>query len=172
MQLLLVRDVLKLGHVGDVVEVKPAYARNYLVPQRLGVEPTQENIDAIEADKKTAAQQRATRLKAWQDLAERLTDVSVTIESSANPEGTLYGSVGAEEIAAALQTLGHEVLPRQVALESPIRTIDNVNVPIRLTDEISTQVKVWVVREGADEHGDQADGPDDESDFEADDDSD
>ncbi len=170
MQLLLVKDVLKLGHVGDVVEVKPAYARNYLVPQRLGVEPSAENIQAIEADKKKAAQHRAVRLKASQDLAERLTDVSVTIESSANPEGTLYGSVGAEEIAAALQTLGHAVLPQQIALESPIRTLDNVNVPIRLTDEISTQVKVWVVREGADEHGDEAGEPHDDSDFEADDD--
>lgn len=172
MQLLLVKDVLKLGHVGDVVEVKQAYARNYLVPQRLGVEPTADNIKAIEVDKKKAAQQRSLRLKASQDLADRLADVSVTIEASANPEGTLYGSVGSDEIAAALQTLGHEILPAHIALESPIRTLDNVNVAIRLTDEISAQVKVWVVREGADEHGDQADGPDGESDFEADDDDD
>ena len=172
MQLLLVKDVLKLGHVGDVVEVKPAYARNFLVPQRFGVEPTAGNIKAIEADKKKSAQQRALRLKASQDLADRLTDVSVTIEASANPEGTLYGSVGRDEIAAALQTLGHEILPAHIALESPIRTLDNVNVTIRLTDEISAQVKVWVVREGADEHGDEAGEPHDDSDFEADDDDD
>lgn len=161
MQVLLVKDVYKLGHVGDVVEVKPAYARNYLVPQRLAVDPTPENIKGIEAEKQRAAEERARRAREYQELAARLADVSVTIEAAANPEGTLYGSVGPREIAAALQALGHAVLPEHVALESPIRTLDNVAVTIRLTDEVSAQVKVWVVREGARddaEQEEQADG--------------
>lgn len=147
-QLLLIKDVGRLGHVGDVVTVNVAYARNYLVPQRLAVEPTEENVAAIEAQKKRAAGERAKRLAEHHKLAEALAEVSVTIESSANPEGTLYGSVGARDIAEALQAAGHAVLPQHVVLESPIRTLDNINVAIRFTDEVETQVKVWVVREG------------------------
>ena len=78
MQLLLVENVGKLGHVGDIVEVKTAYARNYLVPQRLAVAPTAENIKAIETAKKAAVAERARRLKKFQVLAERLEGVSVT----------------------------------------------------------------------------------------------
>jgi large subunit ribosomal protein L9 len=162
MQLLLVKDVSRLGHVGDVVEVGTAYARNYLVPQHVAVEPTPENLKAIEAEKKRAAAERARRAKEFQDLAERLSGASVTIEATANPEGTLYGSVGAREIAEALLALGHAVRPEQIALDEPIRTLDNVSVTIRLTDEISTQVKVWVVREGAAADGEQPDATQDE----------
>lgn len=163
MQLLLVKDIHRLGYVGDVVEVGTAYARNYLVPQRLAVEPTPENLKAIEAEKKRAAAERARRRKEFQDLAERLSGASVTIEAQANPEGTLYGSVGKREIAEALLALGHAVSAEQIALEAPIRTLDNVNVTVELTDEISTQVKVWVVREGAAADGEHTDEtPEDE----------
>lgn len=158
MQVLLVKDVRRLGHVGDVVDVKPAYARNYLLPQSLAVAPTEENIRAIEAEKKRAAEARARVAREFTALASRLADVSVTIEAAANPEGTLYGSVGKREIADALQALGHAVLPDHVVLEHPIRTLDNVMVTLRFTDEIESQVKVWVVREGAadgDETGEQ-----------------
>lgn len=163
-QLLLIKDVGKLGHVGDIVQVKIAYARNYLVPQRMAVEPTDENVKAIETEKKNAAGERAKRLAEHQKLAEALAEVSVTIESSANPEGTLYGSVGVAEIAEALQAAGHAVLPRHVILESPIRTLDNINVAIRFTDEVETQVKVWVVREGGVQDADADTDPEPEPD--------
>jgi large subunit ribosomal protein L9 len=149
MQLLLLKDVRKLGHVGDVVEVSTGYARNYLLPQRLATEPTEENIRAIESAKQAAAAERARRMQEFRGLAERLVDLSVTIEAAANPEGTLYGSVGPREIAHALQAQGLAVLPEHVVLASPIRTLDNRVVKLEFTDEITAQVKVWVVREGA-----------------------
>jgi len=174
MQVLLIQDVPKLGHLGDVVEVKIGYARNYLVPYHLATEPTDENIAAIEEDKKRAAAERAARLKQFQELAEQFVDVSVTIEAPANPEGTLYGSVGATEIAAALCEQGQPVQAEMVALDEPIRTLDNRTVDLRFTDEITAQIKVWVVRAGGVEDGDSDgsdddDRDDDESGFEADD---
>jgi large subunit ribosomal protein L9 len=148
MELLLLKDVRKLGHVGDVVSVRPGYARNYLLPQLLATFPTPENLAAIEEEKQRAAAERALRNREFEQLVERLSEASVTIEASANPEGTLYGSVGSRDIAEALQAQGFEVLPQHVMLSAPIRSLDNVVVPLEFTDDIATQVKVWVVREG------------------------
>ncbi len=148
MKLLLLEDIRKLGHVGDVVEVKPGYARNYLLPQRLATEPTEENIKAIEERRKAAAAERARRLREFTELAEQMKDVSVTIEAAANAEGTLYGSVHAKDIAAALNAQGFAVRAEHVLLDAPIRTLDNRMVTLEFTDDLRTQVKVWVVREG------------------------
>ena len=156
MRLLLLKDVRKLGYIGDVVEVATGYARNYLLPQRLATEPTEENIRAIESAKHAAAAERARRLREFQEFAARMVDVSVTIQAAANPEGTLYGSVGPREISAALQALGHAVLPEHVVLDAPIRSLDNRTVRIEFTDEVTVPVKVWVVREGALGDGEQA----------------
>jgi len=152
MQVLLLKDVRKLGHLGDVVEVRPGYARNYLYPQGLAALPTEENIQAIEQDKKRAALERAARLTEYQRLADQMKDLSVTIEANANPEGTLYGSVGPREVSQALRELGYPVEPDMVVLAAPIRTLDNRPISIAFTDEISTQIKLWVVRAGAIEH--------------------
>lgn len=155
MRLLLLKDVRKLGHLGDIVEVRDGYGRNYLLPQRLAAEPTPQNIQAIEQEKKRAAAERARRVREYRALAEQLQDLSLTIEAAANPEGTLYGSVGPRQIAEALQALGHPVLPEHVELEPPIRTLDNRIVTVRFTEEIASQIKVWVVRQGVVEHGDE-----------------
>lgn len=149
MRLLLLTDVDKLGHIGDIVEVRTGYARNYLIPQRLAAEPTEENIKTIEEEKKRAAAERARRLREFESLAETLAEVTITIEAAANPEGTLYGSVGPREIAAALQAQEYPVRPEHVALEAPIRTVDNCAVTLKFTDDITAEIKLWVVRAGA-----------------------
>ncbi len=159
MQVLLIKDVRKLGHVGDVVNVAVGYARNYLLPQRLATEPTEENIRAIESRKVAAAADRARRLREFQELVKALQDFSVTIEAAANPEGTLYGSVGKREIAAAIQAAGHPVLDEHVALDAPIRTLDNRSVKLEFADDAAVTIKVWVVREGATPDVDANDKP-------------
>jgi len=156
MRLLLLEDVRRVGHIGDIIEVSSGYARNYLLPQRLATEPTDENIKAIADKRRAAAAERARRFDQFKELAARLTDVSVTIEATANPEGTLYGSVGPKDIAAALQTRGFPVLPDQVMLPTPIRTLDNRLVTLEFAEDVTAQVKVWVVREGATGDGDDA----------------
>ena len=168
MRLLLLKDVRKLGHVGDIVDVAMGYARNYLLPCHLATDPTEENIKAIAAEKIRAAAERAKRLKEYESLAEQMKDVTVTIEATANPEGTLYGGVHAREIAEALVAQGFPVEPSQVQLDGAIRQLDNRVITIEFTDEIQTQIKLWVVRAG--EAID--DGSDAESDDESDDESD
>ena len=164
MNILLLQDVPKLGHLGDVVTVKVGYARNYLFPQSLGTEPTDENIAAIAEARKVATSARAARLKEFESLAELMADVSVSIEANCNPEGTLYGSVGREEIAAALQEQGHPIKVENIVLAEPIRTLDNRNIELAFTDDIKGQIKLWVVRAGGTEDGDESGESDDQED--------
>jgi large subunit ribosomal protein L9 len=160
MQLLLLEDVRKLGHIGDVVNVKAGYARNYLLPQRLATWPTEENIKAIEERKRMAASERAKRLREYEALVEQMKDVSITIEAAANPEGTLYGAIHQKQIAETLLAQGFAIDPTHILLDAPIRTLDSRQITIEFTDEISTQVKLWVVREGAAVHDDDAERTD------------
>jgi large subunit ribosomal protein L9 len=148
MRLLLLRDIPRLGNLGDVVDVTSGYARNYLLPQRLAAEPTEENLRAIEEERKKAAAERARRLRVFSDLAARLQGVSVTIEAAANPEGTLYGSVGPKEIADALHAQGLAVRPEHIVLAAPLRTLDNRVVALDFGHDIKAEVAVWIVRQG------------------------
>ncbi|MBN1341175.1 MAG: 50S ribosomal protein L9 [Phycisphaerae bacterium] len=157
-KLLLRKDIPKLGHVGDVVEVSDGYARNYLVPHHLAVEPTSANLKAIEDEKKAAAAKRLEVRKQLEARGEALTGVEVTIAAAANEEGHLYGSVGPREIAAALRDEGHAIESAQVSMHDPIRQLDSVMVPVVLAEDLKVEVKVWVVRERASEQLDEEEG--------------
>ena len=147
MKLLLRRDIPKVGLAGDVVEVKDGYARNYLIPQHLAVAPTRANMKKVEEDKRQAEEERRLHRVAIEQRAQRLHGVEVTISAACNLEGHLYGSVGPREVAAALRDDGHDIEPRQVHLHEPIRQLDTVTVPVVFADDITVDVKVWVVRE-------------------------
>ena len=147
MKLLLRRDISKVGLAGDVVEVKEGYARNYLIPHHLGVEPTAANMKVVEQDKRNAEEERKQRRVAIEQQATRLRNVEVTISAVCNPDGHLYGSVGPREIAAALRDEGHDVETKQVQLREPIRRLDTIMVPVKFADDLTVEVKVWVVRE-------------------------
>jgi len=147
MKVLLRQDVPALGVIGDVVEVKVGYARNNLLPQRIAVEVTPANLKRVEEEKKQAAEQVRQRLETLKGVAARLAGVSVTIKAKANELGHLFGSVTEEHIAAALKAEGHPVVPSQVALAAPIRTLDKFRVPINLAEGVSAEVDVWVVPE-------------------------
>jgi large subunit ribosomal protein L9 len=147
MKLLLRKDIPKVGLAGDVVDVKEGYARNYLIPYHLGVEPTKANLKMVEEDKRLAEEQRRIRRAQLEAQAEKMRSVEVTIAAASNPEGRLYGSVGPREIASALRDLGHDVDAKQVLLREPIRQLDTLTVPVRFADDLEVEVKVWVVRE-------------------------
>ena len=159
-KLLLRRDVPKLGHVGDIVEVSEGYARNYLVPHHLACEPTQANLRAIEEEKKQAASLRQERRRALEARVAKMTNVDVTISAAANEEGRLYGSVGPREVAAALRDEGHEVETSQVQLHDAIRQLDSVIVPVVFADDLQAEVTVWVVRERASDEALEGEGAD------------
>ena len=101
MKVLLRRNVSQLGHIGEVVEVKPGYARNYLLPYGLAVEPTEMNLKAIEAQKQAYLEELAKKREELEARAALVADKEVTIAARANEEGVLYGSVGPAQIVAA-----------------------------------------------------------------------
>ena len=147
MKLLLCKNVGDLGIVGDVVNVTPGYARNYLLPQGLATEPTEANMRALAEQRRLAEQERARQRSELEALAKRIEGVEVTVRARANEEGVLYGSVGAREIVAALADEEYYVKPEQVVLDRPLRHLDTVAVEIKLADDLLSTVKVWVVRE-------------------------
>lgn len=171
MKLLLKKDVARLGIVGDVVEVSPGFARNYLLPMDLATEPTAANMKKLAAARAEAEERRRQNRLRLEAAAAKLADVEVTIEAAANEDGVLYGSVGPREVAAALRDLGHEVSPADVHLRDPIKHLDTVLVDVVLADDLKTRVKVWVVRTKAEmgEGEESQDGEDSPRGREADD---
>ncbi len=163
MELLLKKDIPRLGIVGDVVNVSAGYARNYLLPQGLATQPTEANKKKLETARAEAQARRRRMQEQMQATADALADVEVTIEAAANEEGVLYGSVGPREVAAALRDAGHEINPAQVHLREPLKHLDNVMVDVVLAENIATKVKVWVVRSKAaidETEGKEAEGSD------------
>jgi large subunit ribosomal protein L9 len=140
-------DVKSLGRAGELVRVKPGYARNYLLPQGLAYEATEGNKKRIAAEAKA----RTTRNQAERTESERfaatLGGVTLTLTGKAGEEGKLFGSITAQDIADALVRQGHEVDKRRIELEHPIKTLGHHTVSIRLPHEIHAEVRLSVVAE-------------------------
>ncbi len=147
MRLLLRKDITNLGLCGDVVEVTPGYARNYLLPHHLALEPTKGNLKAIEEDKKIAAAEREKRRAILLETQRRLTGVEATISTACTPEGHLYGSVGPREISSALMDEGHSVHPDDIKMTQNLKEVGTYDVDVVLAEDLSATVKVWVVAE-------------------------
>ena len=147
MQLLLKRSIAKLGRVGDVVNVKPGYARNYLLPLGLGVPVTKANLALIERDREVALVEEQSRLKDLKAYADKIKDSSITIEGRANAEGHLFGSVSAAQIAKAMTEKGFPMEESHVRLDQPLKQIGVYDVKVHLHAELETQIKVWVVEQ-------------------------
>ena len=148
MQLVLCEDVQYLGKQGEVVEVKPGYGRNYLLPRGLAVVPTEHNLRLLERYKIRVQQAREARIADLKNLAEQIQKMAgITIEANANEEGHLYGSVGAPEIAKAMRGKGLMVETEMIKLEGgPIKEVALYGVKLNLGYDIETEVKVAVIR--------------------------
>jgi large subunit ribosomal protein L9 len=145
MKVLLRRNVSNLGKIGEVVEVKPGYGRNYLLPQRLGVEPTRTNLKAVEAEKQKYLEEVARERSVLELKAEAIRGKEVTITGRANEEGLLYGSIGPAQIVAALAEGGVFLEPSHIVLDAAIRRVDKYDVIVRLAEDITATIHVWVV---------------------------
>jgi large subunit ribosomal protein L9 len=144
-ELMLTKNVDGLGQQGDVVEVKPGYARNYLLPHGLATRATTHNRRIIEQQKKKLIDQAAQRRQDLEKLSRDLAKHSVSIEANANPEGHLYGSVGAEEIVQVLAKDRMNVDPAMIKLEGPLKELGLYSVKLQLAEDLESEVKVWVV---------------------------
>jgi large subunit ribosomal protein L9 len=147
MELLLKQSVEHLGRIGDVVKVKPGYARNYLLPRGLAVMVTKSNVAEIERARAAALVEEQQRVASMKELGQRLAEASVTIEGRANADGHLIGSVTAAQIAASLREKGIAVDDKQIRLEAPLKEIGVYDVPVQLHAAVEATVKVWVVQQ-------------------------
>jgi large subunit ribosomal protein L9 len=147
MELLLKQSLEHLGRVGDVVNVKAGYARNFLLPLGYAVAVTKANLAQIEIARQKAVIEEQARVATLKDLATKLTETSVTIEGRANEEGHLFGSVNASQIAAAIRQKGFAIEDRQVRLDTPLREIGVFDVVVHLHQTVDATVKVWVVQQ-------------------------
>jgi large subunit ribosomal protein L9 len=145
MKVLLRRNIPKLGKIGELVEVKPGYARNFLLPQRLAVQPTQANLRAVEREKQRYLEELARMRGQLEAKAQLLAGKEITIRARANEEGLLYGSIGPAQIAAALAEQNLFVDQGTVELDSAIRKLDKYAVAIRFADDIRAEITLWVV---------------------------
>lgn len=147
MQVLLRKEVDRLGQIGDVVNVKTGYARNYLLTQGFAVPVTAANIRRVESEKQKHMEERKIFEQELDAMAERLKEVSITIPAKANEEGHLFGSVTAAQIATMLQGEGYKVEEKMIQITEPIKELGVVEVPIQLKADLLSSCKVWVVAE-------------------------
>lgn len=144
MEVILREDVPSLGVVGDVVKVKPGFARNYLLPRGLAVVADHRNVRVLEHQKRLVGDKRERDRRQAQTLAEKLSSLRVTIKARAGEEGKLFGSVTNIDIERALSDAGFAVERRRIRLEEPIKSIGEHVVAVHLQTGIDAQVTVAV----------------------------
>jgi large subunit ribosomal protein L9 len=144
-EVILREDIKTLGRAGEMVRVKPGYARNYLLPKGLAYEATEGNKKRVAAETRVrVARNQAERAEA-ERVAATLNDVALTLTGKAGEEGKLFGSITSQDIAEALAQQGHSVDRRRIELEHPIKTTGTHGVTVRLHPEVHAQLRVSVV---------------------------
>lgn len=146
-ELILREDVEHLGDVGDVVEVRDGYARNYLLPQGLAYEATEGNLNRLQEERRRAEKAVRRERDQAEELAEKLSGSSITFSKRAGEEGRLFGSVSDSDIAQRLQEEGYEVERGHVDLDEPVKELGVYTVGLDLHAEVRPEIKVWVVAE-------------------------
>ena len=146
MKVILLDDVEKLGNIGDVVDVKRGYARNFLFPKNLAIEALDKNAKVLEARKRKREQQTTKKKQGMEELGKKIASVSCTIPMTAGEEDKLFGSVTTELIADAFAAEGIDIDKKQIHLAEPIRKLGIYQIEVKLHPEVTASTKVWVVR--------------------------
>ena len=146
MDVILLEDLEGLGAKGSLVHVKPGYARNYLLPRRLAIQAGEKAANLFQELQRQRTAQADKRIAQARVEAARLEGVEVNIPAEANEEDTLFGSVTSADVADALAKAGHEVDKRRIEMPEHIKQLGRYDVPVRIFQEVSATVKVWVVR--------------------------
>lgn len=144
-KLLLTENVEALGIVGDVVNVRNGYARNFLLPRSLATQPSEEKIKALAAKRAEAERMLAEQRASREQLTQKLQGVEVHLTRSCNDQGILYGGITQQEIAAALAEQGFGVKPREVRIPFAIKRVDTYDVHIKLDSDLDSVIKLWVM---------------------------
>ncbi len=147
MQIILQEDVEKLGNRGELVEVAEGYARNFLLPRKLGLEATAGNLKRLERMRAHFAKKEATEKDAAQKQGEQLAAVSLEFTRKAGENDQLFGSVTSLDVAEALAAKGFEIDRKKIVLAEPIKVMGEYEVPVKLLREVIVNVRVAVKKE-------------------------
>ena len=147
MQIILQEDIEKLGHRGDVVTVKPGYARNFLLPRKLAIEASAGNMSALERIRTSLAKKTATELDAAQKQANLLNGISLNFSRKTGENDQMFGSVTTGDISDALAAQNFKVDKRHVQLKDPIKAIGEYPVTIKVFRDVTAQITVHVTKE-------------------------
>jgi len=147
MQIILQEDIEKLGHRGDVVTVKPGYARNFLLPHKLAIEATSGNMKALERIRTSLAKKTATELDAAQKQANLLNGVALSFTRKIGENDQMFGSVTTADISEGLAAQNFKIDKRQVQLAEPIKAIGDYPVTIKVFRDVIAQIQVHVAKE-------------------------
>ena len=147
MQIILQEDIDKLGHRGDVVTVKPGYARNFLLPRKLAVEATTGNMKALERIRTSLAKKTANELEAAQKQAALINGTALHFTRKTGENDQLFGSVNSGDIAGALEAQGFKIDKRQVQLPEPFKALGEYPVKVKVFRDVIAEIKVFVEKE-------------------------
>jgi large subunit ribosomal protein L9 len=147
MKVILRKNFDQLGKVGEIVNVKDGYARNFLIPRQIAYHATQGNILALEEEKKQIRKKEAKELDAAQKFASELEKISVTIPVKVGEEDKIFGSVTNQMIADSLKEKGFDIDKRKIEVTEQIKSLGIYSVHVRLHPNVTAVVKTWVVRE-------------------------
>lgn len=147
MKVILRKNFDQLGKVGEIVNVKDGYARNFLIPRGVAYQATQGNIRALEEEKKQIQKRETKELEEAQKLAAEMEKVSVTIPVKVGEEEKIFGTVTSQMIVDSLKEKGFEVDKRKVEITEPIKSLGIYSVVVKLHSNVTATVKTWVVRE-------------------------
>jgi large subunit ribosomal protein L9 len=157
MQVILRTNVEKLGKLGDVVKVKPGYARNYLIPKKMAMEATPANMRVFEQQRQQLQKRLDEERFRAQGFADKLQQLEIVIPVRVGEHDKLYGSVTNAHIADALAKKGYEIDKKKIELPEPIRSLGDFQVEVKLHPEVRPELTVSVVRHGEEKssHGEQ-----------------
>lgn len=164
MQVILLQRIVNLGKLGETVDVKPGYGRNFLIPQGKALPATAANIEKFEARRAELEAAEAQELSTAQSRADALTDVNVIMRAKSGDEGKLFGSIGTRDIAEALTNSGLEVDRSEVKLpEGSLRQVGEYNVDIQLHHDVTATILVTILSEDGDDDFAADDSEEDDS---------
>ncbi len=147
MKVILTENIAALGEIGQIVNVAPGYARNFLLPQGIALEATGKNVRELEHKKLVLAQKREKVRQEMMSLAEKLNQVRIVLRRKVSEEDKLYGSVSASDITAALAEKGFDIQRKDLLLEQPVKQLGETTVPVRVHAQISASIKLVVEKE-------------------------
>ncbi len=147
MKVILRENFESLGQIGDLIDVKDGFARNYLLPRKIAYSAIKGNIRSLEEDKRNLAKKKEQEIRAAETLGGELEKVSVTIPVQVGEEDKIFGSVTSQMISDALKEKGYDIDKRKIEIDETIKSLGIYSITIKLHSSVNAKIKVWVVRE-------------------------